>query len=243
MNEFAAGPRTEALWQQASSVLDEIATLPFLRELGRGELDPARFVFYVLQDDFYLAGYARSMALLAAKAGTAKETRFWAESVTGAIAAEEDMHRALLADTRMARARERLGTSVRPSPTTLGYLSYLEASAALGAYRLGVAAVLPCFWVYAHVGRLLARHATDVAADHPYRAWIAMYESPAFDEATRAAVAILEHCLATADAAERDAMERAFQRACTYELHFWDAAYILQDWRRPSTAVAAGAPA
>lgn len=236
MNEFAAGPLTRDLWLQAQPTIREIEALPFLRELVSGVLKPLEFTFYILQDDLYLAGYARAMALLAAKAGTPEQTRFWAESVTGAIAAEEDMHRTLLADARLAQARSELGGSVPASPTTLGYVSYLEASAALKSYAVGVAAVLPCFWVYAHVGKMLTQEHSNMAPDHPYKAWIAMYDSPVFDQATQAAVAILEQCLGRADAPGQNDMQRAFLQSCVYEWHFWHAAHTMQDWTLPAPA-------
>lgn len=234
MNEFTAGPHTRDLWQQAQPTVSQIDALPFLRELLTGDLDPLKFAFYILQDDLYLAGYARAMALLAAKAPDAGQVRFWAQSVTGAIAAEEEMHQALLADPRLVQAHAALRDGMRASPTTLGYVSSLEASAALRSYRIGVAAILPCFWVYAHVGKQLTRQGSALAADHPYKAWIALYDSPLFDEATRAAVDILERCLAAADADERTAMHEAFLQSCVYELHFWHAAHIMQDWRLPA---------
>lgn len=236
MTDFSAGPLTHALWRDAAATIGQIEALPFLRELVAGTLDPKAFTYYIVQDDFYLAGYARALALLAARAVVPQETRFWAQSVAGAIAAEEEVHRAMLADARLVAARQVLPAELVASPTTLGYVSCLEASAALRSYAVGVAAILPCFWVYAHVGKHLARHGSGLAPDHPYQAWIAMYDSPAFDAATREAVRILERCMAAADGGERGRMRTAFLQACTYELHFWHAAHVMQDWSLPAAA-------
>ena len=41
------------------------------------------------------------------------------------------------------------------SPTTLGYTSYLLATAHGGSFVEGLAAVLPCYWIYARVGAAL----------------------------------------------------------------------------------------
>lgn len=237
MTDFTAGPQTRALWQDAAATVERITALPFLRQLVAGTLAPRVFTYYLLQDDLYLAGYARALALLAAKAPRPEEARFWAQSVAGAIAVEEEVHQALLADPRLVTARAQLGGAPQPSPTTLGYVSCLEANAALRPYAVGVAAILPCFWVYAQVGKHLIRQAGTLPEGHPYRAWIALYDSPEFDAATRTAVGILERCLAAADAEERAGMRRVFLQACTYELHFWHAASILQDWSLPAAAV------
>lgn len=242
MHDFTAGALSAQLWLRAQPIIDRIESLPFLGELIRGTLDPVRFVGYLRQDDLYLRGYARAMALLAAKAEAAGQARFWAESVCGAIAAEEDMHRALLADPRLSNAHARSGAPApQASPTTLGYLSYLNASAALRPYPVGVAVVLPCFWVYAHVGKKLTQRAQGMTIDHPYRTWIALYDSPEFDGATRTAVGILEQCLARAHAPEREEMATVFLQACMYEWHFWHAAYIQQGWDLPTTPCTASA--
>lgn len=244
MTDFSAGPLTRDLWQQAHPTIAKIEALPFLRELVDGSLDPLVFTFYIMQDDQYLIGFARTMALLSAKAHDVGQSRFWAESVTTAIAAEEQMHRALLEDDYLAASRRALidpARHFRPSPTTLGYVSYLEAGAALKSYEVGVAGVLPCFWVYAHVGKLLAERGKRLGANHPYKAWIDAYDCKEFDEATRAAVRILEQCLDETTDAERETMREVFLQACTYEWHFWHAAHIMQDWSLPSMSEAAAA--
>ena len=41
----------------------------------------------------------------------------------------------------------------------MGYVSYLVATAASRSYGEGVAGVLPCFWVYAHMGKVLVERA------------------------------------------------------------------------------------
>jgi thiaminase/transcriptional activator TenA len=231
---FAAGPHTERLWQRVRPVVTGVENLPFLDQLAGGSLDTKAFTNYVLQDGLYLTGYAKAMSLLAAKASRRAEARFWAASVDTAIAVEEDMHGALLTDARLAPARAELlgeGGEPRPSPTTLGYVSYLINCAATEAYAVGVAGVLPCFWLYAHMGKVLVGKAGALPAGHPYRAWIETYDSEAFDASTRQAVAILERLLSAAGAQEYERMSAIFERACHFELYFWDTAHALEGWR------------
>lgn len=231
--DFSAGVFTRELWQAAAPILSKTEALPFLHELATGALSPERFVFYIVQDSLYLTGYAHAMSLLAAKAPSAPHTRFWAESVCGAIAAEQELHKDLLADPHLASACQTLSRLVQqptPSPTTLGYTSYLVASAAQQPYEVGVAAVLPCFWVYAHVGKMLAAQAQAFAEGHPYQSWVACYDDAVFANATMQAVELLEQCAQTATPLQREAMRKAFLQACVYEWHFWHAAYEQQDW-------------
>lgn len=231
--DFSAGPHTQALWQQVQPILARIESLPFLNQLAEGTLDPVAFVHYIRQDGLYLNGYARAMALLASRAETRDQSRFWAEASARAISVEEGMHQDLLADTRLASACEQLAVATQaaqPSPTTLGYVSYLIATAATGTYAQGVAGVLPCFWVYAHMGKVLVTRAAHLGERHPYATWVATYDSEAFDQSTRGAVRILEHCLALAPDHERALMRQIFEQACVYEWHFWGTAHHQQGW-------------
>ena len=84
-------------WAATADIRARIDRLPLLLELADGTLDPERFVEYLVQDDFYLSGYARALAMLAARAPSLEAAGFWAASAGGAVAAELEMHGALLA--------------------------------------------------------------------------------------------------------------------------------------------------
>ena len=58
--------------------------------------------------------------------------------------------------------------------------------------------MLPCFWLYQHIGELLAgRCGTAARADaHPYAAWIDTYADPAFAELTATAIAFTDRAAA-----------------------------------------------
>lgn len=230
---YTAGPLTTQLWDRVRPIVKQIEALPFLAQLADGSLDPKAFANYISQDSLYLNGYAKAMSLLAAKTVDRDESRFWAGSAAEAITVEEEMHAELLADARLSSALEELtaeGSRFKASPTTLGYVSFLVATAASRSYGEGVASVLPCFWVYAHMGKVLIDQAGQMSDDHPYRTWVQTYDSPEFDESTRHAVHILEQELAKAPSEESARMRAAFEQACVYELHFWASAHAMQNW-------------
>lgn len=231
--DFSQGPHSRALWLKVAPIVAQIERLPFLHALADGSLEPLHFAHYLAQDGHYLTRYARAQAFLIASAREREESLFWAESAALSIVAEEDMQADVMADPALAAAHhelERRG-ALKISPTTLGYSSFLIATAATGAHAEGVAAVLPCFWVYAHVGKWLARDAGMLREGHPYRAWVELYDSPLFDQATRKAVGWLEHHLAASPAPLHARMEAIFEQACRYELHFWYYAHALQNWQ------------
>ncbi|MEI4271604.1 TenA family protein [Klenkia sp. LSe6-5] len=198
-------------WARTAGLRAEIDELGFLAELADGTLAPAAFRSYLEQDALYLAGYAKALALLAARAPEAQAGAFWAGAAQGAAVVETALHEDLL---------ELLGGGARTdqhSPTCLAYVSYLVATAATEPYAVGCAAVLPCFWVYAHTGARLAPAARAVA-DHPFLRWLATYDAPAFQESTRRARELTD---AEATPELEPAMHRAFAIATAYERDFW----------------------
>ena len=151
---------TDLLWDRTKVLRESIDDLEFLRRLGDGTLPLDAFRFYIEQDALYLAGYAKALALLAAKAPDPGTAAFWANSAATAATEESALHRGLLTGGVLPPAE---GTPAH-SPACLGYVSYLTATVATDPYPVGAAAVLPCFWIYAEVGRDLAVRAADVLA-------------------------------------------------------------------------------
>src|SRR5690625_6974970 len=105
------------------------------------------------------------MSFLAAKTVYRDDSRFWACSAAEAITVEEGMHEDLLADSRLAAAYSELSGGFTASPTTLGYVSFLVDTGASRSYGAGVAGALPCFWVYAHMCKVLIDQAGQTDAD------------------------------------------------------------------------------
>ena len=223
--DWAPGPFSADAWDATAEIRARIDHLPLLTELADGTLEPHRFVEYLGQDDFYLRGYTRALATLASRAPTSQAAAFWARSAGEAVEAEVLMHDALLADDRLSG----LPRPAVASPTTRAYVNSLLAATAFEPYAVGVAAVLPCYWVYADVGATLAERAAQLA-DHPYAGWVAAYADPAFQQVTREAIALLDDAAAAADEATRQRMLTAFVDATWYEEQFWARAYALEAW-------------
>ena len=205
-------------WARTAALRSEIEQLAFLAELGEGTLAPDAFRHYLEQDALYLAGYAKALALLAARAPDAAAASSWALAAHTTAVVEAQLHADLLGEAR----------TVEHSPSCLAYVSYLVACAATEPYAVAAAAVLPCFWVYADTGARLAATAR-AAAEHPYLRWVAAYDDPAFQEATRRARELVD-AAAVAAPGEVPAMHRAFAIATRYELGFWQAAHVRESW-------------
>ena len=68
------------------------------------------------------------------------------------------------------------------SPACHHYVSYLIATAYAEPYEVLLGALLPCFWIYAEVGRDI--HARAAPAN-PYQAWIDTYAGEQFHAAVK----------------------------------------------------------
>lgn len=224
---LAAAPTAEEVveswWRRIEPVRRGIDGLPFIRGLADGTLAGDPFRFYLAQDALYLRDYARVLAEASRLAPTPEEQAFWAQGAQGAIAGELELHASWLTPEQGVVE----GTfRAEPAPATTAYLDHLRAAAFQGDYAVLVAAVLPCYWLYADLGeRLHAGAFGERARDpqHPYASWLATYADPVFAEAADRAIAITAATAAAADPATRERMFRAFEEAARHELAFFDA--------------------
>ncbi|RKQ36526.1 bifunctional hydroxymethylpyrimidine kinase/phosphomethylpyrimidine kinase [Kocuria tytonis] len=208
-----AGERfTDELWRDCREIRERIAELPFVTGLGDGTLERDAFEWYLDQDMQYLDAYSRALALLAAAAPEDTTREFFATAAAAVVTGESALHRARLGE----RDPE------PPSGTTGAYVDFLLARTGQDGFAVGAAAVLPCYWLYAHVGsELTARARAAGLQGHPFADWLETYDDPEFRAATETVRDVVDRAAARADSATRDAMRRAFLRACRLELEFF----------------------
>jgi thiaminase/transcriptional activator TenA len=107
-------------------------------------------------------------------------------------------------------------------------VSYLLATAYAEPYEVLLGALLPCFWIYAEVGRDILVRAPP---GNPYQAWIDTYAGEEFHAAVGRVIAATDEAAAGASPALRERMHAAFRRATQLEWMFWDSAYRLEGWQ------------
>ena len=217
-------PFSRAAWERNAATYDIIRAMPFNAELAAGTLSTARFKHYITQDAHYLIGFGRALTLAAAKAPNPDRVVQFAKSAEGAIVVERALHGSFFTQygiTPEIFARTPL------SPACHHYVSYLLATAYAEPYEVLLGALLPCFWIYAEVGRDI--HARAAPAN-PYQAWIDTYAGEEFHAAVRAVIAAADEAAEGASPQLRKRMHAAFQRATQLEWIFWDSAYRLESW-------------
>jgi thiaminase/transcriptional activator TenA len=213
---------TDELWQEIQPVYQAIIEHPFNRELASGVLARERFLFYIQQDALYLADFGRALAIAGSRSATPERVLTFLEFAKGAVAVERALH---LEYFKLFGVTSPTGTQ---SPACFAYTNYLIATAAHRSYEEGVAALLPCFWIYGAVGRHIYQSAS---AGNPYRKWIDTYASDEFAAIVDQAIDITEATARAASEMARGLMREAFVTSSRLEWMFWDSAYRMETWK------------
>jgi thiaminase/transcriptional activator TenA len=212
------------MWAAMEDVFARILAHPFVVGLTDGSLPHEAFLYYVVQDAQYLVDYARALALVGAKSPDEQTIAMFSAHARGAIEVERSLHQGFFTELGIA-AEEVRATPL--SPTTLAYTSYLLRVCHQGSFAQGLAAVLPCYWIYAEVGAaLLGRSSPDPL----YARWIATYGGEEFGNIVAAVLALVDRVGETASAAEQAVMREHAVTTSRYEWMFWDAAWRRETW-------------
>ena len=94
-------------------------------------------------------------------------------------------------------------------------------------YAEGVAAVLPCYWIYWEVGKHLLDRGSP---DQRYRRWIGTYGGEDFGAVVQEVLDVADRVGAEVGNRERELMHQHFRLASRYEWMFWDMGYRQEQW-------------
>ncbi|MCZ0731474.1 thiaminase II [Mycolicibacterium iranicum] len=218
------GTWTASLWLQITPIYDAILDHPFIGGLTDGSLPADVFAGYVAQDVHYLRTYSRALAGVAAKAPTLADTAMFSRHAAEVFDVELSLHGELLPALGLSAD----AVDAAPvAPTTLAYNSYLLATVYGGSFADGLAAVLPCYWIYAEVGaELLTRGSTDAR----YQRWIDSYGGDEFAATVSEVLALADRIGPELAAADESAARAHFVTTSRYEWMFFDAAYRQESW-------------
>ncbi|MDJ0315998.1 bifunctional hydroxymethylpyrimidine kinase/phosphomethylpyrimidine kinase [Arthrobacter antibioticus] len=208
------GQFSAALWAHIEPQRQAIFALEFIKELAAGTLQRNHFAYYLVQDALYLSAYSRVLARASSLAPTEMEQKFWAEGAQNCLEVELQLHRNWLN-----------GQPANPQqgPVTKHYVDHLQGVGFSGSYAEVVAAVLPCYWLYAEVGRVLHADYLSFSGEHPYGTWLATYADDDFAQAAATAVSIMDTAARRGSALERERMRAAFAHSVQYEVDFFAA--------------------
>ncbi|MGB8696054.1 MULTISPECIES: thiaminase II [Acinetobacter] len=215
---------SQEVWQRNLDLYQKTLTLPFNQELAQGTLSKEVFSHYVIQDAHYLLAYGRALAVCAAKAFEADDVIQFAEAARIAIVVERSLHDGFMQEFDITKKE------FESTPLTLAchhYTSFLTATAWSESYPVVLASLLPCFWIYAEVGKDIVKNSIE---NNPYQAWVDTYSGEEFNEAVRNVIATIDKVAARCDADTLEKMHHAYTTAAKLEWLFWDSAYDQRQW-------------
>ena len=106
----------------------------------------------VYKDALYLDDFADCLRRLGANEGVSKEDSDRLNSfATGAEEAEMQLHKSFFTKWNIS------AEGVEQMPNSLLYTSYMKRIVATKCHAEGLAVLLPCFWVYMHVGKCMLK--------------------------------------------------------------------------------------
>lgn len=164
------------------------------------------------------------MAVCAAKAFEADDVIQFAEAAKIAIVVERSLHDGFMQDFGISKEQ------FENTPLTLAchhYTSYLTSTAWSESYPVVLASLLPCFWIYAEVGKDIVENS---APNNPYQAWVDTYSGEEFHTAVRNVIATVDRVAARVDADTLEKMHAAYTDAARLEWLFWDSAFEQRQW-------------
>lgn len=212
------------LWAEIEPTFDAVVAHPFVTGLTDGDLHADAFTQYVAQDVHYLRAYARALAVVGAKAHTLADTAMFTRHSAQVFDAELELHNELLPALGLSPTAV---DAVPVAPTTQAYISYLLATAYDGSFADGLAAVLPCYWIYAEVGAELV---TRGSADTRYQRWIDSYGGDEFAATVAEVLTLADRIGPTLTPAQESVARAHFATTARYEWMFFDAAYRREGW-------------
>ncbi|WP_339177087.1 thiaminase II [Oceanobacillus sp. FSL W7-1293] len=204
---------------------------PFVQGIVKGDLPLETFKYYILQDIYYLKHYGKIHAIAASQAEDFKLTALLADKARFTAEAELTVHKEHAEILNITQADI---DNFKPAPTAYAYTSHLYRATMSGNLAHTVAAILPCYWLYADIGKV-----NEHAAPEPeiYRNWIKMYASDWFQDSTSEMINLLNTLVEDMNDQEKEKVKEQFIIAKEYELHFWEMSYTFEGWLSESKKV------
>ena len=217
-----AGSFTGELWADIRPIYARTLAHPFLKGLTDGTLPKPKFQFYLQQDALYLRAFGQALNLLAAKAPREDWAITLSTHAIEAIRTEREMHESILKSYGITRPAAAM------APTNYAYTNHLLVAVGRGSFAEGLAALLPCYWIYLEVGRDLKKKG---APDRDYQRWIDLYSGDEYAKNVAQVLEMMNREAAKLDAAGKQRAAELFKLSARYEYLFWDMAWREERWR------------
>lgn len=215
---------SEQLRERTKESWDKSLNHPFVKGVVEGDLPLETFKNYIMQDIYYLKHYGKVHAFAAAHADDFHVSASLADKAKNTAEAELTVHKE---HAEILNITEEDIANFRPAPTAYAYTSHLYRASLSGSLPQIIAAILPCYWLYADIGMKYKEAEPD---EEIYRNWIRMYASDWFQESTHEMIRLIDDLAAEAGEDEKEKIIEQFVIAKEYELAFWEMSYTFEKW-------------
>lgn len=145
-------PTSQSLWDAAAPMIAATEKHPFLVALVDGTLSRESFHYYAVQDAMYLKDFADCLRRLALNPGLSEtDSKRLDDFAKGAAEFEMSLHDSFFKEWNIS------AEGVEQMPNCLLYTSYMKRVVATKSHVQGLAVMLPCYWVYMHIGKCMLK--------------------------------------------------------------------------------------
>ena len=218
---------SDELKQASKPIIEEIYNDGFIQDLLKGKLSKQAVRQYLRADASYLKEFTNLYALLIPKAHTMKEVKFLVEQIEFMLDGEVEAHE-ILADYINEPYEEIVKEKVWP-PSGDHYIKHMYYHAYThenAAYT--IAAMAPCPYVYEVVAKW-GLEDSNFNRDALTAKWFDFYSTemaPLIEVFDRLLNELTEHCTEQ----EKREIKEAFLQSTVHERHFFNMAYIDEEW-------------
>lgn len=197
----------------------------FVRQIAMGALPETCFQHYLAQDYQFLRQYARAYALAAYKAPDLASMTHFSAVAEAILGTEMGLHVTFcrgwgISETEMLATPE--------TTATIAYTRYVLDQGQQGDVVDLQVALAPCMVGYAEIANRIKAGSDTVLEGNPYREWIEMYASDAFQDLARSEIALLDRLARERGGSlRRDALLEVFRQACHLEAAFWEQGLVM----------------
>jgi Putative transcription activator len=214
VGESSNHSRTERLWAYVGDVIKAIESHRFILGLMDGSLPMDSFEFYIVQDALYLKDFAKAILLISSKARSEEERDAFLSHVINISKVEDKLHTFFLKRWGIRLEEQEM------SPVNKAYTTFLLSVAYSGSYPEALSTILPCYWVYMHIGKLLYKKGSPV---EEYNRWISTYGGKEYEKGVKWLIGLVDNI--EASRLEETKITENFRLATIYEYLFWDSAF------------------
>lgn len=215
---------SEQLREITKDSWDKSLKHPFVKGIATGDLPLETFKNYIMQDIYYLKHYGKVHAFAAAHADDFHVSASLADKAKNTAEAELTVHKE---HAEILNITDEDIKNFKPAPTAYAYTSHLYRASLSGSLAQIIAAILPCYWLYAEIGMKYKDAEPD---EEIYRNWIGMYASDWFQESTDEMIDLMDDLADKAGEDEKNRITEQFVIAKDYELAFWEMSYTFEKW-------------